>query len=139
MPKMAEHPTPNRSHRSAVENIGDLMTGDVIAVEASEAVGAARRLLQESGLHALPVLDSRGEAVGMITTSDLADVPAHEAVGTIMSGPLVSLEFTSSVSQAAAVMRNEHIHHLVVTDKGETVGLLSSYDLLYMLVDDGDA
>ncbi|MDH4077394.1 MAG: CBS domain-containing protein [Acidimicrobiia bacterium] len=136
---MAEHPIQNRSHRSTVENIGDLMTGDLIAVEASDAVGAARRLLLESGLHALPVLDSRGEAVGMITGSDLADVTANEAVGTIMSGPLVSLEYTASVSQAAAVMRNEHIHHLVVTDNGETVGLLSSYDLLYMLVDDGDA
>ena len=139
MSQMAEHPSKNRSHRSTVENIGDLMTGDVIAVEASDAAGAARRLLQESGLHALPVLDSRGEAVGMITASDLTDVPSHEAVGTIMSGPLVSLEYTASVSQASALMRAEHIHHLVVTDNGETVGLLSSYDLLYMLVDDGDA
>lgn len=128
---MAEHTT----HPSDVRNIGDLMTGDLVAIEASDAAGNARRLLAETGLHALPVVDSRGEAVGMVTTIDLAEVPAEEAVGTIMSGPLITLEYTATVSEAAALMRAEHIHHLVVTDAGETVGLLSSYDLLFMLVE----
>lgn len=122
-------------HSSDVSNIGDLMTGDLVAIEASDAVGEARRLLAETGLHALPVLDSSGEAVGMVTAIDLAEIPGEEAVGTIMSGPLVTLEYTASVSEAAALMRAEHIHHVVVTDNGETVGLLSSYDLLFMLVE----
>lgn len=118
-----------------IVNIGDLMTGDLVVIEVSEAAGSARRILTESGLHALPVVDGRGEAVGMVTSTELADVPAQESVGTVMAGPLVTIECTATVSEAASLMREEHLHHLVVTDGGETVGLLSSYDLLYMLID----
>lgn len=123
------------AQKELIRNVGDLMTGDLIVVEASSAAGDARVLLAESGLHALPVIDSRGEAVGMVTATELTDIADEEAVGTIMAGPLITIEHTATVSEAAQLMRAEHLHHLVVTDHGETVGLLSSYDLLYMLVD----
>ena len=118
-----------------ITNIGDLMTGDLVVIEVSDAVGNARRILAASGLHALPVIDRRGEAVGMVTSVELAEVQAEESVGTVMAGPLVTIEYTATVSEAASLMRSEHLHHLVVTDGGDTVGLLSSYDLLYMLID----
>ena len=123
------------AQKDKIRNIGDLMTGDLVVVEASSAVDDARVLLAESGLHALPVIDSRGEPVGMVTANELSDMPPDEAVGTVMAGPLITIEHTATVSEAADLMRSEHLHHLVVTDQGETVGLLSSYDLLYMLVD----
>jgi CBS domain-containing protein len=133
---MVERATHNdQTHKQQVMNIGDLMTGDLVVVEASDAVSRARQILVESGLHALPVVDSQGEAVGMVTAVELAGEPAQEAVGSVMAGPLVTLEYTASVSEAASLMRSEHLHHLVVTDNGQTVGLLSSYDLLYMLIE----
>ncbi len=121
--------------RDDVANIGDLMTGDLVVIETSDLVGSARRLLVESGLHVLPVVDERGDAVGVVTTADLADTPDAEAVDSVMASPLVTIDYTASVSEAAAVMRGEHLHHLVVTDEGETVGVLSSYDLLFMLIE----
>ena len=34
---------------------------------------------------------------------------------------------------AARVMRNHHLHHLIVTDEKKVVGIVSSYDLLRLV------
>ena len=36
---------------------------------------------------------------------------------------------------AARIMRNHHIHHVVVTEKKKAVGIVSAYDLLRLVED----
>ena len=46
-----------------------------------------------------------------------------------MSTPAITIEVTGSVSQARELMRLRRVHHLVVTDQGRPVGVLSSHDV----------
>jgi len=48
----------------------------------------------------------------------------------------VTIAATAPITEAATLMRVEHVHHLPVTDgAAQLVGILSSFDLLDLLVD----
>lgn len=113
--------------------VNDLMTGDLIAVGPTDRAGRALNTLLQSGLHALPIIDSNSAPVGLITMADL--VPLHHdiIVGEQFYGAPLTVDFMASVAEAASLMRREHVHHLIVTDGETAVGMLSSYDLIQIL------
>ncbi len=117
----------------AVHDISDLMTGDLIAVRPSDRAGRALDILLQSGLHALPIIDDEGAAVGIVTTADLVAVDPDLRLGERFYGPPITLDRTALVSEAATVMRREYVHHIIVTDDETAVGMLSSHDLLRVL------
>ncbi len=89
-------------------------------------------------IHALPVVDEDGELVGIITSHDLVDDELSfedgSTIAEIMNSPVVVIDVEASIAEAAQTMRAEHIHHLVVLEDREPVGILSSFDLLQLLV-----
>ena len=54
------------------ERAGDLMTRGVLTVRPWEALGEARRIFRENGVHAVPVVGDREQLVGIVTAHDLA-------------------------------------------------------------------
>lgn len=119
---------------SDISVVTDLITGDLIALRSVDTVGRARQIIVDTGLHALPVFDE-GRTVGVVTLADCDGHLDYEHLGDVASGPPVTVDASATVAEAAKVMRTEHIHHLLVTDErsGETIGILSSLDLLYVL------
>ncbi len=61
------------------ELIGNLMNTDVISVPVGTDQEECARLLQKYGFLALPVVDSEGRLLGVITVDDLVDVIEEEA------------------------------------------------------------
>jgi magnesium transporter len=61
------------------ELIGNLMNTDVISVPVGTDQEECARLLQKFGFLALPVVDSAGRLLGVITVDDLVDVIEEEA------------------------------------------------------------
>ncbi|MDW3178314.1 MAG: CBS domain-containing protein [Acidimicrobiia bacterium] len=122
--------------KPSIRHIGDLMTGDLLTLGPQETMERASELLAATGLHAIPIVE-HDEALGMVTLADCQGRSPDDALGEIMAGPPISIDYTESVAEAAAMMRSHYVHHLIVTegDRREVVGLLSSYDLLAMLVD----
>jgi predicted transcriptional regulator len=120
----------------SIRNIGDLMTGDLLALGPHESMDRARSMLTASGLHAIPIVEN-DEALGMVTLADCQGRDPDDALGEIMAGPPIVINVEASVSNAAEMMRSNYVHHLIVTqgDRRTVVGLLSSYDLLAMLVE----
>lgn len=121
---------------SDIQNIGDLMTGDLLFLGPDEQMERARGILTTTGLHAIPIVEE-DQALGMVTLADCQGRDEGDALGEIMAGPPVMIDHLASVSEAATLMRSNYVHHLIVTegDRQTVVGLLSSYDLLAMLVD----
>ena len=115
---------------SAARIVADLMTDDLITVTTDDSVDNARDLVLSLGIHALPVTE--GDAVvGILTTSDLSDDwPADELVGSVMSAPVYRISPQATVREAADEMLTHSVHHLIVENKGGTIGLISSFDLL---------
>jgi len=113
--------------------VGDLMTADICTVGPNDEVAVARELLRDRGIHAIPVVDdeTNQKPVGIVTSTDLmSDVDGDVPVSAIMSSTIWAVPRDASVGEAAALMRNERVHHLIVSDPTEGVGIVSSYDLL---------
>ncbi len=69
--------------------VADLMTSDLITIQADEDQEEAARVLRRHNLLALPVVDARGHLLGTITSDDLIDVMEEEATEDIYRLALV--------------------------------------------------
>jgi signal-transduction protein with cAMP-binding, CBS, and nucleotidyltransferase domain len=122
------------STTSGIVKVADLMTGEVMSVTRHQSVGRVRELLAKHGIHSLPVVNAEREPLGIVTSMDLLDTVADSTlVGEIMTRDVVTVPKYADVHVAARMMRNHRIHHLVVTERNEVVGLLSSFDLLRLI------
>ncbi|MGI9596002.1 MAG: CBS domain-containing protein [Acidimicrobiales bacterium] len=121
-----------------LRTVGDFMTGDLIALRPIDSVARARQVLADTSLHALPILD-QDRAVGVVTLADCTGRFGAGLLGDVVARPPVTIGAGASVAAAAALMRNEGIHHLLVTEDSpgatEVVGILSSFDLLKAITD----
>jgi len=116
--------------------VGDVMTSNVRTVTRHQTVGHVRELLADRGFHSTPVVDSKGEPIGMITATDLLDhVDERTLIGKVMTKKVYTVPQYSGVHVAARVMRNHKIHHVVVTHEKRVVGLVSTFDILRLVED----
>lgn len=114
--------------------VHELMTESVVTVERTSSVEEVRRLLEEHGIGAVPVVDQIGQPVGIVSSTDLIqDIDAGSPVEAVMSDRVYTVPKYEDVSIAARVMRNHHIHRVVVTHEKQIVGVLSSFDLLTLV------
>ncbi len=58
-------------------------------------------------------------------------------VGEIMNPEVYAVPEDASVSEIAMSMLSNHIHRLLVLDEGKAVGIITTSDLLGLLVDEG--
>ena len=121
-----------------MESIRDLMTTELVTVRKADRVGEVRDLMLDSGIHCVPVLDDDGHAVGVVTSYDLVeDVAPNESIQRVMTDHVVAIGADETLSEAAALMMTNWIHHLVVLDgNGRIEGLLSTFDLLGLVAEE---
>ena len=114
--------------------IADVMAKRVITAQPHHTVEHARKLMQRNHIHAVPVVGSDGEALGIVTTADLAgDLKNGASVSQVMSDGVYAVPAYNDVSVAARIMRKRKIHHVVVTHEKQVVGMISSFDLLQLV------
>ncbi|MEJ5220684.1 MAG: magnesium transporter [Tepidiforma sp.] len=61
------------------QRVADLMDGQYVAISAFADREEAVRLMRQSDLHALPVVDSDNTLVGIVTIDDVLDIASEEA------------------------------------------------------------
>ena len=114
--------------------ISELMAKRVITAEPHHTVGRLRRIMERNRIHAVPVVGANGEAVGIVTSADLARrVKDESPVSRIMSDDVFVVPAYNDASVAARIMRKRKIHHVVVTHEKKVVGIISSFDLLKLV------
>ncbi|MGI9627821.1 MAG: CBS domain-containing protein [Longimicrobiales bacterium] len=116
--------------------IADVMHESVVTTVPHKSLGHVRDVMSRNKISSVPVVDSDNEVVGIVTTSDLAK--GHDEgtpVSQILGDHVYTVPAYNPVHIAARIMRNHHIHHVVVTHEQKVVGIVSSFDLL-KLVDD---
>lgn len=119
-----------RHNGQVPEQVADVMTYDLVVIKPDDRLERARDMLIAIGIHALPVMDD-DDVVGIITSTDLIDDwPEHTPVADVMTPVPTSIAAEASIREAAEVMINHRIHHLLVCDGDEVIGILSSFDLL---------
>lgn len=115
--------------------ISEVMSETVETARTADHVDAVRAVMQDIGVHALPVIDGDGELVGIVSSLDLADSLApSEPVAGVMSNDVHTVLPETEVAMAALFMREYQINHLVVTTRNGTIaGIVSAWDLLASL------
>jgi CBS domain-containing protein len=110
------------------------MTESVITTQRNSSIEEVRRLLEEHGIGAIPVVDQAGRPVGIVSSTDLLrDLDPGSPVEMVMTEGVYTVPKYDDVSIAARVMRNHKIHRVVVTHEKKVVGILSSFDLLKLV------
>ena len=114
--------------------VAELMSEAVLTAEPHQSVEHSRQLLDRNKISSVPVVDSDGKPVGVVSTTDLAhDLKAGSPIKAIMTEKVYVVPKYEDVSIAARVMRNHKIHHVVVTHEKKVVGVLSAFDLLKLV------
>ena len=114
--------------------VHELMSGAVITAEPHHSVEHVRKLLDTHGISAVPVVDTAGQPVGIVSVTDLGqDLKPGAPVNGIMTTKVYTVPQYDDVSTAARVMRNHHVHRVVVTHEKKVVGVLSAFDLLKLV------
>ena len=145
--------------------VKDIMSRDVVSLQAEDTVHEALNLLAENRVSALPVIDRRNHCVGILSTTDLVgitrdidddvheienlDTPGtrwlldklihavgHESVASYMTEDVATIDAESTLAKAAREMLRNRIHHLPVIDHREhLVGIVSTMDILAEFAD----
>ena len=111
--------------------VHDVMTHSVITARRDSSVGEVRRLIDDHGVGAVPIVDPSGTPVGIVSSRDLLrDTESGLPVDAIMTEGVYTVPQYEDVSIAARVMRNHGIHRVVVTHEQRVVGVLTTFDLL---------
>lgn len=116
--------------------VDDLMTRRVVTAQRHHSIDHVRQLMQRSRVHAIPIVDSDGTPVGIVSSADL--VPERSGtspVSRVMTAKVHAVPAYNDVHVAARVMRRNRVHHVLVTHEKKLVGMISSFDLLRLVED----
>jgi CBS domain-containing protein len=134
--------------------VADVMVREVTAISPGTAIHEAARLLREEGLPGLPVVDSKGSVVGVLTEHDLiarlaprrrrpwwhllidTDQLAREyrkaagsTVGEVMTCPPVTVSPTASLETVVRLFDAPELDLVPVVSAGRLVGTVGRRDL----------
>lgn len=143
--------------------VSDVMTRGAITVAADSTIEAAARLMLSHRISGLPVVDSAGAVVGVVTEGDLLRriemgteaqrgrwlevllgpgrlagdyVRSHaRKVEEVMTRKVASIGPDTPLAEAVTLMEQRRVKRLVVIDQGRLVGILSRANLLTALVE----
>jgi CBS domain-containing protein len=87
-------------------------------------------LLVKNKRTGMPVVDSEGKVLGMITRKNIFENPGEEQVSVIMDWDIPTISPSSPVEKAAKIMVEKNSRRLPVVKKGKIVGLVTPSDLL---------
>ncbi len=116
--------------------VRDIMAKNIKTVKPDDSVHSAVLKMNKFDIGSVIVISS-GRPVGIITETNVMRRvveprmdPATVWAKDIMTSPLISIEETASVAEAAKIMADRRINRLPVINGSKLVGLISSTDIV---------
>jgi CBS-domain-containing membrane protein len=131
--------------------VTEIMTRPVITVTPETLIKEAARLLTTRKISALPVLDRRGELVGIVSEADLIWIEARvdprtqatplpptagstpRLVSEVMTRLVLTVPIDAEVAQAARMMIEAGVKRVPVVSGRQVVGIVSRSDLVKLI------
>jgi CBS domain-containing protein len=114
--------------------IGEIMMNKLETVDESDSAQHAARKMSNSDVGSLLVVKG-GIAVGIITERDLVrrvcsgdESSSNVIIHNIMSTPLITVDSSYQLDDAANVMIQKKVRHLLVVDEHGPIGIVSTSD-----------
>jgi len=118
------------------KQITSLIEENVITVKLNDTVETVEKVLDSHQLSCVPVINTEGECFGVISAPDLVHFhnarknPIAERAWEMCTHKIIEVSSDISVKEAAQLMVENNIHHLVVVEDGSIQGIVSSIDIL---------
>ncbi len=116
--------------------VRDIMAKNIKTVKPDDSVHAAVKKMNKFDIGSVIVISS-GRPVGIITETNIMRRvveprmdPATVWAKDIMTSPLVTIDQTAAVEEAAKIMADKNISRLPVTNGNKLIGLISSSDIV---------
>jgi predicted transcriptional regulator len=120
------------------KTVGDLMHKGIIACGPEIAMDEVVRIVNDTSVHAIVVMDRENRPLGMVTHMDIirlfsADLSDHVA-REVMSDTVIAIESNQPAQAGADLMLKHNVDRLLVIevdgDQRTPVGMLSTTDLV---------
>ncbi|PIK14791.1 CBS domain-containing protein [Halobacteriovorax sp. JY17] len=141
-------------------NVSEFMTKDVISCTEDNTVEEAAKIMCEKGFSVMPVVDSSGDLVGILTESDFigrdANIPhalasiktlfgqnfyfsdvediykksKQKKLSEIMTTNVKTVKAEQTLSDVVSLMSHNHLKRIPVLDGKKLVGMITRKDLL---------
>jgi CBS domain-containing protein len=121
-------------HAIRVNKGGDVMNKSIISVEKEDTIRLAVKKMVHGEFGAV-VVTEKDKPIGILTEKNILKSIANEKMDLenkgemIMSTPLISVDSSTSLSEAANVMLTYNIRRLMIKDKDEYAGIISQREL----------
>jgi CBS domain-containing protein len=119
-------------------SINSIMRKQLETIEGIASVQQAARKMKDKNVSSLVVVDENGKPQGLVSERDLVrkvcttDVPISTLKNReIMSSPLITISSRSSPSEAADMMLQHNVRHLLVVDNDNVnrpIGIITPLD-----------
>jgi CBS domain-containing protein len=115
------------------------MTTKVVVASPETSLAEAARELARLEISGLPVVDTQGQVIGIVTESDLLNALLEEiAVDTpvhmVMTSPVVTVDEFTPADNILRLLRERRFHHLPVARQGVVVGLITPQEVIRYFV-----
>lgn len=131
--------------------VRELMTPNPVTIQPDTSVPDALRLMRERKVRRLPVVDSHGRLVGIVSDKDLLwaspspattlavweipDILGKLKVEKVMTTNVVTVAEKTPLEEAARIMADKKIGGLPVMEGHELVGIITETDLFKTLLE----
>ncbi len=117
--------------------VEDVMSSPVVTIRDTDTVLSAAKLMKKHGIGCVVVVDKSGKPHGLITERDVVRrvsaldlLPSKVQAGKAMTKPLVTVDPSADVTDAAKKMRELKIRRLIITQGGKLNGIITSNDIV---------
>lgn len=115
------------------------MTSKVALATPQMTLADAARELSRLEISGLPVVDTEGQVLGIVTESDLLDALLAETsvetrIHTVMTSPVVTVDEFTPADVVARLLRTHRVHHLPVMRQGSVVGIITPQEVIRYFV-----
>ncbi len=111
----------------------DIMTRKVATIHPDASVQEAAQLLDQKRISGVPVVDTDGLIIGIITEADIISKVNREGlrVVDIMSHDVIAVREETPVNEIASLLIERKIKRVPVVHNGKLVGIVSRADIVH--------
>lgn len=131
--------------------VSNRMTPNPVTVSPKTSYNVALRAMKDNGIKHLPVINKKGDLVGIVTHSDMleaepspvttlsvyemASLLEKVTMKQVLTSPVYAVEDTCSITNAAKFMLEKKIGSLPIMSEGELVGIITDTDVMKTFVE----
>ena len=106
-----------------------------VTISQEAMVEQALEIMESQKLRHLPVVDPKGNLVGIVSEKDLLRARGEEAVREVMTREVITVTEYTALEEAARIMADHKISSLPVMRHGKLVGIITETDLFRIFLE----